>query len=62
MVEPSEFYYYTGHKAVWAGSPGAEQAHWTFAPKQTEVTLKQIESKEELGQLLLLYQLYLQHK
>jgi hypothetical protein len=58
MPEPAEFYYYTGHKAVRATSPAAQQARWTFTPNKTEVILKPINSQQELNELLQRYRNY----
>ena len=59
VVEPAEFYYYTGYRAVWANSPDADRANCVVVPHEKWVTIKGIRSEEEAQQLLKLYRPYL---
>lgn len=58
-VSPLEFYYFTGHKAVWANSPNVYEATWTLVPNRETVMLRRIRSKEDIAALINLYKNYI---
>ena len=58
-VEPAEFYYFTGYKAVWTNSPGVEQANWAIVVvHNNQIVLHRIASKDELEDLITIYKPY----
>lgn len=59
IPEPAEFYYYTGHIAVWANSPQANEANTTILPKNRELIVTKIQDKVELNKMIRLYLPYL---
>lgn len=58
VVEPPEFYYYTGYRGVLPTSPGVEKATWTIVPHKPTVMLRRIHSKEDLDNLINTYKRY----
>ena len=52
IPEPVVFYYYTGIKAKWANSPGAEDANYFVNIQNGEVIIAPVKSVEELNAVL----------
>jgi hypothetical protein len=60
IVEPLEFYYFTGLRAVTIESKDVERATWTLSPaKDQPLVLTRIPSAEELGKLIAVYKKFL---
>ncbi len=61
VAEPAEFYYYTGYRAVWANSPGAERANCAIVRKGNtdELVFRGINSQADIDTLLTFYRQYL---
>ena len=57
-VEPAEFYYFTGYKAVWADSPDAGLANWAVVIHDHKAVLNKIRDKASLDLLLTEYKKY----
>ncbi len=60
MVEPAEFYYFTGVNSVTVTSPNVWSANWAFVAQDGRLSLQKIASRQQLDGLLAVFKRYQQ--
>jgi hypothetical protein len=58
MVEPAEFYYFTGLNTVTVTSPGVWGANWAFIAQDGRLSLQKIASRQQLDEILSVFKRY----